>query len=275
MATNKETLNLFRSVRTGNPDKARQALECATFDDETLEQVAWITAKENSDFFSSRFFPHLFRHGANPNAIDQQGESLLSFLASANASNLVKEAINAGASLEANGDSESETTPLMVAAFNLSVESAAVILQAIKEKEGAAERLVNKADVDGDAAIHQAIDHGAFVKPQIEIDMLNLLLDAGADPNARNGYGSTPLMACTGPNASNANIDLMKILIDAGADPFLKNNGGYTALDLVKDNELFSSEHHVSDYLQSVVNERQLADLEPPVKTKRPATPSL
>ena len=53
------------------------------------------------------------------------------------------------------------------------------------------------------------------------MELASLLLDAGADPNAVNRNGATPLtLACT-----NANPALIERLLEAGADPSLAPNG--------------------------------------------------
>ena len=52
-----------------------------------------------------------------------------------------------------------------------------------------------------------------------DIEMVRELLDAGADPNIPDDYGTTPLsIAC-----ESVDLDLMKLLLDYGADPNLHN----------------------------------------------------
>ena len=58
---------------------------------------------------------------------------------------------------------------------------------------------------------------------------VELLLEAKADPNARNGNGSTPALAA----AFFGRPECLKLLLDAGADPALAGESGtttYTAL---------------------------------------------
>ena len=64
-------------------------------------------------------------------------------------------------------------------------------------------------------------------------DVVKVLLNAGADPNARDKIGNTALMYAA---IGNKNPKAIKALLDAGADPKLTNKNGKTALDYVKDN---------------------------------------
>jgi ankyrin repeat protein len=59
------------------------------------------------------------------------------------------------------------------------------------------------------------------------INLVNFLLDNGADPNALNLYNSTPLM-----NASyNGHCSIVTILLQKGADPNIIGNGQTSALE--------------------------------------------
>jgi ankyrin repeat protein len=78
---------------------------------------------------------------------------------------------------------------------------------------------VNAKGVDGATALHRAVhaDH---------LDMVDLLLKAGATATAADRYGVTPLyLACV-----NGNAPLIARLLDAGADPNAVDPAGETAL---------------------------------------------
>jgi ankyrin repeat protein len=79
--------------------------------------------------------------------------------------------------------------------------------------------VVNAAAVDGSTALHFAVHRDA-------LDIVDLLLGAGANAMAANRYGVTPLsLACT-----NGNARIVERLLRAGADPNAALPGGETAL---------------------------------------------
>ena len=95
---------------------------------------------------------------------------------------------------------------------------------------------------------------------------IKALIRAGADVNAANSRGWTPLMSALA-NDANSNPHIIKILIEAGADINAKSNTGITARDLAKrsrdpaikkiaDTLLFASENPTADLLNIVKDSR-------------------
>jgi ankyrin repeat protein len=65
--------------------------------------------------------------------------------------------------------------------------------------------------------------------------MVEILVEAGADVNARNEKGLSPLMLLV---KNSYNYDLMKLLVKAGADLHAKCKNGKTVLEYSKENEV-------------------------------------
>jgi ankyrin repeat protein/tRNA A-37 threonylcarbamoyl transferase component Bud32 len=76
-------------------------------------------------------------------------------------------------------------------------------------------------------------------------DVVKLLLDKGADVNAKDREGRTALMWA----ASSGNVDIVKILLDAGADISAKNEDGETALMLAQRNKQVDTMKILEAYL--------------------------
>lgn len=90
-------------------------------------------------------------------------------------------------------------------------------------------RLLAKAvsDIDAGSGYGTAL-MGAAVKGNAEI--AEILLDHGADPDARDAEGNTPLTFA----AMFQNEETARLLIDRGAGPSIKNKKGFSAADYAK-----------------------------------------
>ena len=71
---------------------------------------------------------------------------------------------------------------------------------------------------------------GRNPKPSI----VEALIEAGADPNARSGSGTTPLHSAA---MANPEPSVVAALIEAGADPSVRDNNGMTPFDYAQYNE--------------------------------------
>ncbi|MBZ0249267.1 MAG: ankyrin repeat domain-containing protein [Burkholderiales bacterium] len=90
---------------------------------------------------------------------------------------------------------------------------------------------VNAADAMGFTALFHACYNGDEDRGYPEV--VRALLEAGADREARIGYGVRPLMYAAG----NGEAGVVEALLGAGADPAARNEGGRTALMMVKDRD--------------------------------------
>ncbi|PNW84608.1 hypothetical protein CHLRE_03g151100v5 [Chlamydomonas reinhardtii] len=83
---------------------------------------------------------------------------------------------------------------------------------------------VDGKDAAGWTALHHATAHHTV------LDLAQMLLDAGADPNLQDRYGTYPLVSAV----MNAQVQSVKLLLAAGARADLKDNDGCTALQVCR-----------------------------------------
>lgn len=64
------------------------------------------------------------------------------------------------------------------------------------------------------------------------VEIVEYLLNVGADPNSRNRDGTVPLVSAVG--LGDSNIKIVKLLVEHGADVNLKDHDGNSVLDYAK-----------------------------------------
>ena len=69
------------------------------------------------------------------------------------------------------------------------------------------------------------------------IEVMNYLIEHGADVNARDANGETPLHLITELKYG-ADLDVVKFLVEHGADVNARNNDGWTPCDVAKDDDI-------------------------------------
>jgi len=107
---------------------------------------------------------------------------------------------------------------------------------------------VNALDEAGWTPLARAVYH-----PELKrgfLDVVQVLIEAGANLEATIGYGVRPLMLAAGYGET----DIVDLLIRSGADVLAKNEGGFTALMMVK-------QKHYVDVVNLLHEAEQLAGL--------------
>jgi ankyrin repeat protein len=90
--------------------------------------------------------------------------------------------------------------------------------------------------VDRDADVNAEADNSSHVQPLHsavagrDAQCVQILLDAGADVDARQHGGSTPLMAA----AQNGDLEIVRALLAVGADPSLRSDDGRSPFDFAE-----------------------------------------
>ena len=159
--------------------------------------------------------PLLLARGADPNRQDYRGNTLLHILAEQKSRNdpsaTVRLLLSHGAGLEIRN--RQDQTPLMAAVAHKNVGIVKVLTT------GGAD--VNVRDKQGNPLIGSLI----FCKPET-VEMLKLLVDAGADVAAASPYGTLPLVQAFYGHLYLDCLEPARILLDAGADPNRQDRNG-------------------------------------------------
>ena len=125
------------------------------------------------------------------------------------------------AGADANARDDAGATPLTRAAHAGNLALVRVLLGAGAD--------VNAADAHGWTALTKAVYNADLDRGFA--DVAQALIDAGADVEARIGYGIRPLMLAAGYGET----AVVAALLNAGADVVARNDGGLTALMMVKE----------------------------------------
>jgi ankyrin repeat protein len=163
---------------------------------------------------SERLLQHLAEEGADPNTLDDIHRTPLHYAAIGNSVDCLKILLQAGACTEMR-DIHGATPIFFTVQYDAAAESLKVLLDG-----GANSNIKNK---EGWTPLHLALLRRTTKCFDI------LMQHPHIDLNACNADGSTPLHIA----AHRTSKRHMKKLLDAGANPFAKNTTGNTFLDLL------------------------------------------
>ena len=112
---------------------------------------------------------------------------------------------------------------------------------------------VNVRDVAGFTPLHHC---GQLYDNDVTLRMAEILIKAGAEVDAKNRFGETPLMDCTLSNK----LDFISLLLKHGANPSSKDNDDCSPQDLVVFNPRIRTMFGGAERLQAKQERRELKE---------------
>jgi ankyrin repeat protein len=163
---------------------------------------------------NSRIVQELLAAGADVNSKSKDGRTPLVIAASNGNAELVEELLKAGA--DPNAHAKDGPTALGSAMEAKELEKR---LRVVRRLLQAGAELNSREDESGSTPLMEALRYG-------RVELVRVLLDAGADIHRQKDNGVTPLMMAS----QTGDIEAVQLLLEAGADINRKDESGWTAL---------------------------------------------
>ena len=210
---------LHRAVVEDNFSKVERLLEWGT-DPDATDQYGWTAVHLAADRANARVLKVLLEAGANPDAQIASGETPLHLAAAFRYFELdsqlsVRVLPSYGADPDL-ADREGRTPLHVVARNHQQATSVRDLLSSGADSD--------RADHRGYTALHYAVGRDS----KLSADMVEALVDGGADGNVRGGSGETPLQFFSRVGSNDGRI--VDALVDGGADVDAKNPDGESPL---------------------------------------------
>jgi ankyrin repeat protein len=147
---------------------------------------------------------------------------------------IIKYLVDNGADIDDtyNGESALYVTCKHGSHREISIEIIEYLLDVVEsdEDEDDEDKYINKKGKKGYFTLYIACDKG-------DHDIVNLLLERGADINQATDDGTTALMAAVQENKDNSHLEIIETLLQAGANTGAEDNEDNTALHYAEEND--------------------------------------
>jgi ankyrin repeat protein len=176
---------------------------------------------------------YLLRHDVSVDIRGPVNKTPLQYAAEFGHLDIVQCLLNHGADVHSRDDVH--TTPLMWAAFSGHTE----VVQTLLEHDAD----IDSEDVNGWTPLRSAVATGFLHVDRTQL--VRLLLDRGANPNAQDSKGQTPLHVVS---KGQPRLDTARILLEYGADLDAEDNEGRTPLQVALENEYREFARFLSEF---------------------------